>query len=177
MEAGGDSRRPGTPVEAENWDAFTKPLAPSVATPRVDIRPAKGWSALKMLSAATALLAIIAIAMVATAGGSSAGAGKPYSAAVAQQFTAGCEAHTPTAWTQSTASSYCAAALACVEAHVSYARLVSIDESIANGRGDPDAAELEACTESALRSTPGTGVPGVPGVAGATGSTGVASPT
>jgi hypothetical protein len=60
---------------------------------------------------------------------------------------------------------------------VSYARLVSIDESIANGRGDPDAAELEACTESALRSTPGTGVPGVPGVAGATGSTGVASPT
>jgi hypothetical protein len=177
MEAGGGSRRPGTPIEAENWDAFTKPLTPSVATPRVDVRPAKRSSALKMLSAATALLAIIAIAMVATAGGSSAGAGKPYSAAVAQQFTAGCEAHTPTAWTQSTASNYCTAALSCVEAHVSYARLVSINASIADGRGDPDAAQLEACTESALRSTPGTVVPVVPGVAGGIGSTGVASPT
>jgi hypothetical protein len=127
------------------------------ANPRFDIRPATGSSALKWLSAATALLAIIAIVMVATADGSGAGTGKPYSAAVVEQLTAGCVAHTPASWPRSTASSYCGAAISCIEAHVSFAQLVSINESIVDGRGDPDAAQLELCTASALRSTPGTG--------------------
>jgi hypothetical protein len=108
-----------------------------------------------LLSAATAVLTVIAVVMVVTSGGS--GAGTAYSPAVAQQFTAGCEAHSPASWSQSTASSYCAAALSCVQAHVSYAQLVAINQSVLAGRGDPDAAQLDLCAASALRSTPGTG--------------------
>jgi hypothetical protein len=186
MDAGGDSRQPGTPGKSmiggpDDLAAFVAPLAPDSsgfgghsrlgaappaaanaafgahATPHLDIRPSTGWSALKMLSVVTAALAIIAIAMVATAGGSSSPAGKPYSAAVAQQFTTGCEAHTPASWSQSTASSYCEAALSCIEAHLSYAQLMSVDESIVDGRVNPDVEQVQLCTQSALRSTPGTG--------------------
>lgn len=123
---------------------------------RFEIRPATGQSALRLLSAATVVLVIIALVMVVTAGGSDSGAGNPYPAVAAQQFTAGCEAHTPASWSQSTASSYCGAALSCFETHVSYVQLEAINESIVAGRGDPDSGLLELCTASALRSTPGT---------------------
>jgi hypothetical protein len=108
-----------------------------------------------MLSAATVVLTIIAIVIVATSGG--AGAGKPYPTTVAQQVIEGCEAHTPASWPQSTAISYCDAALSCVEAHVSYAQFVVDNQTVLAGTADPDAAQVQLCTASAIQSTPGAG--------------------
>jgi hypothetical protein len=151
--------RPGTPPVHPVAPAFaTTPAAPSyAAAPGIEIHSATGRSALRLLYAATGVLAVIAIVIVVTSGSSATTAGTPYPSTVAQQFMASCEGGAPTAWSQATAGSYCTAAFSCLEAHLSYAQFIAFDQSVLDGNADPYAAEVQLCIASALKSTPAAG--------------------